>query len=433
MQPKHVFFIGLNDFNKSKLESIKNAERYVFHGILEPSEINETYDFPVSDMLKRCREELALWQERTGLRIDAIGAYQDFPVSTMLPLLCSEFDLRGPILEGMLRCEHKYWSRLVQKEVIPEHIPRFQAFDPFDEQAFERIELDLPFWIKPIKSSGSLLGFRIESRVDFDEATAQIREQVHLLAEPFGYILDQARLPKEVSAIGSFACLAESIIGGRQCTLEGYSFDGRVEIFGVVDSIRYENGVSFFRYEYPSTLPDSIQDRMIQISKRIIPHTGFDNSAFNIEYYWNRELDKIWLLEINTRVSQSHSDIFEKVDGSSNQQVTVQVACGEQPDFPHRRGEFPCAAKFFWRWFAGDAVVTRVPTAAEIKKVEQRFPGTVIQPQVREGMRLSELLEQDSYSYDLCHLFIGGQDQKELLEIYLQCQEMLPFACKAVS
>lgn len=55
----------------------------------------------------------------------------------------------------------------------------------------------------------------------------------------------------------------------------------------------------------------------------------------------------IRLLEVNTRVSQSHSDVFEKVDGSSNQQVTVQVACGEKPDFPFREGQFNCAASSF--------------------------------------------------------------------------------------
>ncbi|MCF8024773.1 MAG: hypothetical protein K9K82_04730 [Desulfobacteraceae bacterium] len=36
-------------------------------------------------------------------------------------------------------------------------------------------------------------------------------------------------------------------------------------------------------------------------------------------------------------------------------------------------------------------------------------------------------LEQDSYSYAICHLFIGGRDRKELLDTYMRCTEMLPF------
>ena len=432
MDKKNVFFIGLNDFNRTKLEAIRNAERYRFHGLLDPAEVLDTYDFPIADMLQRSEQQLRDWQKESGGSIDAIAGYMDFPVSTMLPLLCNKFGVRTPTLESLLKCEHKYWSRLIQREVIPNYIPRFRAFDPFDDKAFDKIDLDLPFWVKPIKSSGSMLGFRIRSRDDFDNAMTQIREQIHLISEPFNYILDQANLPKEVTDIEGHYCLAESIIGGWQCTLEGYSCNGNVQAFGIVDSVRYENGSSFFRYEYPSTLPDRVRAEMIDVTKRIIPHIGFDNCAFNIEFYWEREHNTIWLLEINTRVSQSHSDVFEKVDGSSNQQVTVQVACGEQPEFPFREGRFNCAAKFFWRVFDGDAEVTRTPSQEDIRKVEARFPGTVVKPQVKAGMRLSELLEQDSYSYAICQLYIGGDDQKDLLNKYLECQDMLPFEFRAL-
>ncbi len=67
----------------------------------------------------------------------------------------------------------------------------------------------------------------------------------------------------------------------------------------------------------------------------------------------------------------------------------------------------------------------RVPTQEEINSVQERTSGTIILPQVTTGMKLSDLLEQDSYSYAICHLFIGGQHQKELLDKYLLCQEML--------
>ncbi len=427
MATKNVFVIALDEFNRGKLTSIRNAERYTFHGVLDPSEVLETYDFPIADMLERAEQQIRGWQQDNGGSVDAIAGYMDFPVSTMLPLLCERFDARSPSLESLLKCEHKYWSRLVQQEVVPDHIPPFQAFDPFDPDAFEAIDLPLPYWIKPIKSSGSMLGFRISSREDFDRATAHIREEIHLISEPFDFVLDKADLPRQVSDVEGHYCIAEGIIGGRQCTLEGYSFEGTVRTFGIIDSIRYQNGSSFFRYEYPSTLPDLIRDKMVEVTERVIPHIGFDNCAFNIEYFWDRQLNHVWLLEINTRVSQSHSDLFEKVDGQSNQQVTVQVACGEEPDFPEGEGQFACAGKFFWRVFQGDAEVTRVPTGDEIAAATQRFPGAVIKPQVEVGMKLSELLEQDSYSYAICEIYLGGNDTKHLLDEYVACREMLPF------
>lgn len=432
-EAKDLFIIGLDPFNREKLASIRHAERYNFHGVLEPEEVFDTYDFPIADMLARAEGQIRKWQQETGREVGGIVGYMDFPVSTMLPLLCEKFGVVSPSLESLLKCEHKYWSRLVQKEVIEDYIPSFQAFDPFDDDVFSKIDLELPFWVKPIKSSGSMLGFRILTPADFDAAIAQIREEIHLISEPFDYVLDQADLPSEIAAIGGHYCLAESIIGGRQCTIEGYSWNGEVETFGIIDSIRYQNGSSFFRYEYPSTLPDLVRDKIVELTKKVISHIGFDNAAFNIEYFWDRAHDKVWLLEINTRVSMSHSDVFEKVDGQTNQQVSVQLACGEKPEFPSGEGRYGSAAKFFWRTFDGDAIVKAVPSDEEIARVKDRFPDTVVRPQVKVGMRLSDLLEQDSYSYAICQIYVGGEDTKDLLDKYVACQQMLTFEFEPIA
>ncbi len=426
MKRKNVFVVGMNDFNRDLLERTPHAPEYTFRSLLDPAEFLETYEFPIADMVQRGIEQLNQFKQETGESIDAICGYMDFPVSTMLPLICKEFGTRSPSLESLLKCEHKYWSRVEQQKVIPDNIPEFAAFDPFDDDALSRIDLPYPFWIKPIKSTGSFLGFRINNEEDFVAAIPHIREHIALIGDPFNYVLNQVRLPPEIAGVGGAHCMAESIISGRLCTQEGYSQNGRVESIGIVDSIRYENGISFFRYEYPSTLPYKIQERMQRITETIIPAMGFDDSAFNIEYYWNREQDRIWLLEINTRVSQSHSEVFRKVDGASNQAVTVDAALGRDPEFPSQRGEFPRAAKFFWRLFE-DGVVKSAPTPEEIERVGKEVPGTVVRPQATRGMRLSDLLEQDSYSYAICHLFIGGEDQKELLDKYIRCQELLTF------
>lgn len=429
MMNENIFIVGLDDFNRSLLERTPHAAEYIFHGLLDPEEVYDTYDFPIPDMVRRSIEHIRKFKHETGQSVDAICGYHDFPVSTMLPLICEEFGTRSPTLESLLKCEHKYWSRLEQKKSIPEHIPDFfpfDPFDPFDDEVFKSIPIACPFWIKPIKSSGAFLGYRIENEQDFRRALPRIRQQIGLISDPFGYVMQQIVLPREVAKVRSHFCIAESIIGGRQCTLEGYVLRSRIECTGMVDSIRYENGVSFFRYEYPSTLPFKIQERMIRITEKVISHIGFDDSAFNIEYFWDRERDKIWLLEINTRVSQSHSDIFEKVDGASNQAIPVDVALGRDPEFPYQRGEFPRAAKFFWRVFK-NGIVRAVPSQQEIERVQRDIPGAVIKPQVKPGMRLDELLEQDSYSYAICYLFIGGEDQKDLLDKYLHCQDLLTF------
>ena len=423
MARRNVFVVGLNDFNLNMLRHLRGAENYEFHGLLDPAEIYDTEVFPIADMLRRAEEQLRAFDGS----IDAIAGYMDFPVSTMLPLLCEKFGTPTVSLEALLKCEHKYWSRVCQREAIPEHIPGFRAFDPFDDEALSKIGLGFPFFVKPIKSSGSRLGFRIDKPEDFAEAIERLRAEINLIAEPFDYILEQADMPDEVRDIGGHYCIAEEIIGGRQCTVEGYAYKGEVRCFGIVDSIRYSQVLSFFRYEYPSQLPDPVQRRIHEVSERIMKHVGYDNSAFNIEYFWDETSNKLWLLEINTRVSQSHSDIFEKVDGVSNQQVPIDLALGQEPDMPHRQGRFPIAGKFFHRVFHGDARVTRAPTPDEIEAIQRDYPGTWVLPQVHEGMQLSELPEQDSYSYAIAYIYLGARDQQELLDKYYAILERLQF------
>ena len=65
---------------------------------------------------------------------------------------------------------------------------------------------------------------------------------------------------------------------------------------------------------------------MREISGRALTHVGFDNAAFNIEFFWEPATDAIRLLEINTRIAQHHSDLFEKVHGASNHQAMIDVA-----------------------------------------------------------------------------------------------------------
>ncbi len=237
-------------------------------------------------------------------------------------------------------------------------------------------------------------------------------------------MLELAELPPEIQPVDFSHCIAEQITPGRQCTLEGYTFQGAVHVYGVVDSIRHGNRTSFARYQYPSRLPRSVRQRMIDITERVIGHLGLSDSPFNVEYFWNERTDRIWLLEINTRISQSHSYVFWKVDGASNHQVMVRLGLAESPRFPHREGEFRCAAKFFLRQF-DDAVVSSVPDADRIRKVRQQIPGTWVRVNVEQGTRLAHLREQDSYSYDVAWIFVGGDSPRELTERYRRCVDLL--------
>ena len=424
---QNIFMIGLDDFNHEKLKSLRHFDNYNFYGLIPPERAEDAdyYDLPA--LMAEMQEKLDAFDGS----IDAIVTYIDFPISMMIPLLRERYGLPALNLESILKCQHKYWSRVVQNEVATDHIPQFYAVDPFAEDPLEGVELNFPFWLKPVKSVGSYLGFRIKNKKEFYRAIEVIRLYIGRMAGPFNEIMEQAEVPAAIREVDGHYCIAEQIIGGRQCTLEGYVYNGEVHIHGVVDSIRHANRSTFFHYDYPSRLPRKVVQRMTKITETVLTHIGYDNHPFNIEFFWNKSTGKIWLLEINTRISQSHSDLFEKVDGVSNHQITVDLGLGRKPSFPKREGEYNRASKFFYRKW-DDAIVTRVPAAAEIAAIEREVPGALIEVKVQEGMRLDDMNEQDSYSYDLVWLFIGADNYDDLPVKYKRCIAKLHFEFKPV-
>jgi len=233
-------------------------------------------------------------------------------------------------------------------------------------------------------------------------------------------------LPPDVANVGGGSCIAEAIIGGRQCTQEGFVHKGKVSVYGTVDSLRVPGGSSFSRYQYPSRLPANIRKRMTRITERFMSHIGYDNAPFNVEYFWDANEDQIWLLEVNTRISESHTPLFWMVDGASHHEIAVDLSLGQRPRLPYRDGEFGCAAKFFVRRY-GDAFVKRVPGPEDIARLKREIPGTIVKIAVEPGKRLSELMDQDSYSFALAVLWIGASTPNQLEKRYEKALDILPF------
>jgi biotin carboxylase len=425
---QHVFVLGLDETNREMLERLPAADACRFHTLVHHDELRGVAEFHVPDLLAAAQRRL----RSAPSSVDGIVTLLDFPATELVPILARRFGTRAPSLEAVLRCSHKYWSRLCQRAVAPECVPGFEVFDPAVPGVADHLQLDYPFWVKPLNAYRSRLGFRIDSAEDLAAVLPVLRDELPRLADPLDFVLKQADVPEDIAGLGSAICLAEGFIGGRQCTLEGYVHGGRAEVYGVVDSVRDANRPTFARYQYPSSLPRPVQARMTEVAVHVMEHIGYDDGCFNVEFFWERRSDRIWLLEINPRLSQSHCELFERVDGVSNAQVMVDVALGRPPAPPRGAGEAAVAAKFFIRAFR-DGIVTRVPNPEEVAAVQAAVPGAHISVLVEAGAVLEELADQDSYSYELATVRLGAPDERELLRRYRQVQAGLPFTIDSVA
>jgi biotin carboxylase len=423
--PKHVYVLGADDFNLAKLQELSDQHDATFHRLLtlEEAQPGDKDPAAIEHIIQKAEQQL----EASPDPVDAIVTYWDYPLSTMLPILCQRYGIPGASLQSVMACEHKYWSRLVQQALIPEHTPGFQSINPFDAPEKHDIQLAYPFWLKPIKAHSSQLGFKINNADELYEALATIRKSIGHFAAIFNKLLDRVEVPPEVGPVDGSYCIAEEILTGRQTTVEGFVHHGEAHTYGMTDIIREPGSSSFAHYLYPSTFPDHIQERINEVSCRLMSHVGYDNATFNIEFFYDEERDRLMLLEINSRISQSHSPLYQRVDGMTNFSIMLDAALGQRPTIPTRAGEFACAGKFFLRQYE-DARVTAVPSDDEIRRLRERFPDAEIKITVKEGMQLSELPNQETYSYDLGQIILGAHSEEELLEKHRHCREALTFA-----
>ena len=426
MRRRNIFVIGLDDEHLRDLVKIPDRDRFRFHGLLERAQVD--VECSVDEMIEAAEAELDAFDGP----VDAIIGYWDFPVTAVTAILCENRGLPSPPLSAVLRCAHKYWSRLEQQRVVPDCAPAFCAVDPFASDPLADVDLDFPFWLKPVCGYSSALGFRVNDESDFREAIDCAREQLPRFGDAFNTVLERVDT-SALGGVGGNHMIAEEMMGGVELAPEGSVRHGEVVVHGVVDMVRAPNHKSFKDYRYPSIHPQRIQQRANEAAERFVREIGYDNGCFNVEFFWDQDTDELKLIELNPRISQSHSAIMAMVDGMSNYEVAIHVALGDDPAFEHGGGPYEMAAKYLYRRFEeGDAVCRSAPDEADIERLRERQPDTQVSVKVHPGMRLSEAVDQDAYSWVLATLVIGGDDVSDLNSQFDEAKRLLPFRFEPV-
>lgn len=418
---KNIFVVGLDDFNHQELKTLHQSNEFKFHPLLRFDELEQAEGGSFDALMQQATKQLDAFDGS----IDGIIAFWDFPAEAMAPLLCKHYGIAAPSIESVEKCEHKYWSRVEQKKAIPDMVPDFKLVNPFNKTD-AKAPLPFPFWLKPVKSFSSYLGFRVNNEKEYAEALEQIREHIGDIAEPYNELLAQVDLPPEMQGIDGTHCIAEAIISGELFSLEGYAQKGEVHIYGVIDTLRTGNESTLSQLQYPSQLPQAVQTQAIEATKKVMQQFDYNDGAFNVEFFYNEEEEQLWLLEINPRISQSHCELFRQVNGDTHQIVPIDIRLGNTPRLPKAKGPFKLAAKYYIR-HGENAMVKRVPSQQDITALNKRFPEVRFKAVVEEGKKLSDKLVQDSYSFEIGNLYLGANSEEELQKKLATCLDMLPY------
>ncbi len=357
--------------------------------------------------------------------VDAVISSDDYPGTALASIAARRLGLSGVSPAANLLCQHKYYSRQIQYQATPEAVPNFQILDVRPD-ADPVLRIAFPFFVKPVKSFFSVGA----QRVDSIDQLAAIKHRWASLASffpPFEVLLKKyAGL-----SVGTKFLLAEELLEGLQATLEGYVYQGEIHLMGIVDSVMFPNTIAFKRFEYPSSLPESVQSRMFSLARKLMRQSDFDSGMFNVEFIYNPRADTIHVVEINPRMSSQFADLFEKVDGINSYSVLLDLAFGEEPQISKGEGRYPVAASCVLRTFENKRVM-KLPGDDEIGQLQLHHPDIRIEVLATEGTRLSQQM-QDGQSYRYGIINIGGGSMREILNIYEECLRKLTFVFEPVA
>jgi ATP-grasp domain len=417
---KRLLLIGVADEDLEPLTRVPGAAALEFVAI---------GDYEAATDPLRCNPRSfvaeAVAAARKRGRFDGILQLEDYPSSMLMPMVAQELGLTATPLRSVFRCEHKLWCRAIQKAVVPQAVPAFVgiALDrPLPETG---VGLDFPLWVKPVKSYMSYLGFRVGSPAGLAAVMARARIELPPFVAAFDQMLTPEAAPPGLAHVDGHWLIAEELLGGHQCCLEGYIHRGEVTVLGIVDAFRLPNRVSFSRFQYPSRLPASVQAVMAEIARRVVVAIGLDNTLFNIELFWDEARGHPSIIEVNSRISAQFADLFEKVDGNSTHEVLVDLALGRTPRWRRGEGRYRVAASFVLRTDR-DRLVTQVPSAEQIAHARALLPDLEFRPRAAAGRRLSEW-PQDSYTYRYALIHVGGRNEQDLNARFALARSLLPF------
>ena len=418
---KRILVLFPNEWDYLEFGSARYRGRYEFRyaGF-------DLFKFPENARLmifnaQRFIERIVKRFARAGL--DGVLSTDEHFGAMVTAVVAERLGLPGAKPESILIAQHKYYARLRAAEIAPEVVPRF-AYFPYSISEPGAIGLPFPLYVKPVKSTYSILARRVN---DFAELRA------HLTFKPFEKLIlekliapfNQLGAERFLFPVDAHHLVAEELLLGEQVTIEGLVHQGQVTDLGVVDSIMYPGTSAFKRFDYPSALTASVQARMADVAAKLVLGYGFTDGLFNAEFFYDVATDVIKLIELNPRMAYQFADMREKVDGLNPYDALLALTVGESPVVRVREGRERVSASFVLRAF-GQPKLTRYPSSAEQAALAQRFPDARLVFYIKKGGSLErEMKWLGSYRYALINL--AGQDVASMHARFDQIAAALPF------
>lgn len=412
---KKILVLFMKDWDQLAIQTYQESGRYQFY-----FEGFDLFQFPQNARLLHFRvldyiEHLKQKYRKIGL--DGIVSNHEQYGTLIAAVLAEYLGLPGNDPRAIINSQHKYYSRMIQERIVPEAVPRYTTI-AFPLKKDQIIDLPYPFFVKPIKATYSVLAKVIQQQSELVDLLhfGYFEEWIiRRLVKPFADIMplysDQIIDPSGM--------LAEEIMIGDQMNIDGYCYRGQAFFLGAIDEIMYPGTDAFMRFEYPSHLPPSIQERAKIITKKVLEAIHYQHGFFNIEFIYDKSNDQLKIIEINPRMASQLVNLYQRVDGYHPYDILFALAVGEEPRVRQEPSKYHSAASFIFRKF-DESAAQSIPTSDQIQQALAPYPDANLMLYFKKGAQLKrELKWLGSYRYAVLNL--GGVDRSDL---FRRCQSI---------
>lgn len=324
---KKVLVVLPSAQSQEVLESYSKG-RYEFHWLtdLNSPTLNTTNDptnFKRFDPISYIDRAVKYVKEN---EIDAVFYFQDFS-GLLAAIICEETGLRGPSIESVFLCIHKYYSRKTEPSEL-----WFEAIELDSELKVQDISIKYPCFVKPPCLYLSMGMFEVRNETEMKEALTSCQTALRAWNATwrplFEKYVDTNKYPLAVKDI----VLAEELVpDGTEHTIEGWvDNQGEVHIWLSSDEgyfMKPQKTVD--GYFMPSQAKKSIVKKMEAVASRVVKNHSLRDTFFNVEMWCRKGGKDITVTEINNRCAFIYHHLYNRVYGTSSCHAALHLACGE--------------------------------------------------------------------------------------------------------
>lgn len=268
-----------------------------------------------------------------------------------------------------------------------------------------------PLIIKPLSGAASDLVYKV---IDFNDL---LRRYEHIMA-----VFADRKKNRGLQKI-SFKnqtidllndLIVEDFASGEEFSVEGFVSDGKIQILGFCEKLFNEksSGLPITEHAYyisGRSAISSMKAMLSEVCRNALKSVGLSNSAFHIEFRWNKDSKKLCIIEINPRVGGGFiNEMVIATQGVDLRRVAIDLILKNSIDIAIEQNYHSTMMMLFPPPYR-EVTVTKVVGVESINKLDSVFKMELV---YSKGVFISDNDEE----CDLLRILLCEKNNRDVLK-----------------